>query len=154
MLTTVSTGFLARIPLRVNGRSLDSSNVRFMMFSPSSWAYARTIELKGASDEGSPRTAQRQQNSAIRSARREPGRPAGDDNRPQVGPPARSTASGPRRTHRPGRELPLRAADVDRLLIELRALAFSSALDPADALRRIRDAFREAEGSDEEADQR
>jgi hypothetical protein len=40
----------------------------------------------------------------------------------------------------------VRAAEVDRLLIEVRAAAFSSALDPADALRRIRDAFREAEG--------
>jgi hypothetical protein len=46
----------------------------------------------------------------------------------------------------------MRAAEVDRLLRELRSLAFS-ALDPADAMRRIRDAFREAEAPDEDADQ-
>jgi hypothetical protein len=44
----------------------------------------------------------------------------------------------------------MRAAEVDRLLIEVRAAAFSSALDPADALRRIRDAFRTAEQPDDE----
>jgi hypothetical protein len=46
----------------------------------------------------------------------------------------------------------MRAADVDRLLREVRSLAFS-ALDPADALRRIWDAFRDAEKPDDSADQ-
>jgi hypothetical protein len=46
----------------------------------------------------------------------------------------------------------MRAREVDALLIEVRSLAFSSALDPADALRRIRDAFREAEHPDDYAD--